>query len=372
MIFYPGKTLGILGGGQLGRMLCLEARRMGYRTVAWTGTSEAKPIEKVADEVILSGFDCSESLKKFCKEVDVATVEFENIPLETLKAVEGEVPLYPNAHAIGTSQHRSREKTFLRENDIPCAPFALVNTLEELQAAYDEIGPKAVLKTAAFGYDGKGQVKITSANQLEEAWESVEGRASVLEGFVEFECEVSVLVASNGEETVCYPVGENAHREHILDYTIVPARVGETSAEQAREIAIRIAKALDYRGLLAVEFFVKEDGKVIVNEMAPRPHNSGHYTQDGCATSQFEQQLRAVCGLTLGSVELLTPTVMLNLLGDMWHPDLNHERIFQDDATFLHLYGKSDASGRRKMGHVNLLGEDSLEKAFALKRDLLC
>ena len=365
--------LGILGGGQLARMLCLDARRMGIRTVVWSGTPTAEPTDGVADVVIKKGFDDEAARAEFCGQVDVATVEFENIPLETLQAVEAAVGLYPSAESIGISQHRSREKTFLSENGIPCAPYALVKTLGELKAAYAEVGPATVLKTAAFGYDGKGQVKITAADQLEAAWESVQGEPSVLEGFVDFQCEVSVLVARGADgECAAFPVAENEHRNHILDLTIVPARVGAETLAAAEATAVQLAEALDYRGLLAVEFFVEKSGRVVVNEMAPRPHNSGHFTMNGCVTSQFEQQLRSVCGLSLGSTELHSETVMVNLLGDMWNPELKVDEIFATEGAKLHLYGKTGLGEHRKLGHVNVIGGTGVEeRARALKEKLL-
>lgn len=366
-------TLGILGGGQLARMLCLDARRMGFRTVVWSGTAEAEPTERVADVLIKKNFEDLQAREDFCSQVDFVTVEFENIPLETLKAVEAVKPLYPSAQSIEVTQHRSREKTFLRENGIPCAPFAFVDSLESLEAAYREIGPVGVLKTAAFGYDGKGQVKLTDASQLKDAWLEVDGQPSVLEGFIDFQCELSVLVArGEGGECRAFAPAENGHRHHMLDLTIVPARVSGDTIQQAEAIALDLVEKLDYRGLLAVEFFVEKSGRVIVNEMAPRPHNSGHFTMNGCVTSQFEQQLRAVCGLPLGSVEMLSPSVMLNILGDMWTPDLDVDLIFSTEGAKLHLYGKSDPGERRKMGHVNFVGEgDLVARAEGLKGRLL-
>jgi 5-(carboxyamino)imidazole ribonucleotide synthase len=327
----------------------------------------------VADLVLKRNFDDVKALGEFCSQVDVATVEFENIPLETLEAVEETVGLYPSAESIGVSQHRSREKTFFREHGIPCAPFMLVNSFAELDVAYEKIGPETVLKTAAFGYDGKGQVKITSVDELEAAWESVEGEPSVLEGFVDFHCEVSVLVARDqGGSCLAFPVAENEHRSHILDLTIVPARVSLETLAEAESIAIRLAEELDYRGLLAVEFFVEKSGRVLVNEMAPRPHNSGHYTMNGCVTSQFEQQIRSVCGFPLGSTELLGDTVMINLLGDMWNPDLKTSEICATEGAKLHLYGKSSLGERRKLGHVNVVGGHDVEaRARQLKKKLL-
>ncbi|YCM45531.1 5-(carboxyamino)imidazole ribonucleotide synthase [Verrucomicrobiaceae bacterium 227] len=366
-------TLGILGGGQLARMLCMDARRMGVRTVVWSGTAEAEPTEGVADVLIKRGFDDAEAQVQFCQAVDFVTVEFENIPLETLREVEAAVPLYPSARSIEITQHRSREKAFLQENGIRCAPFAFVDSLEALKSAYAEIGPQCVLKTAAFGYDGKGQVRLSSADQLEEAWTAVDGLPSVLEGFIDFQCEISVLVA-RGEDGKClaFPPAENGHRHHMLDLTIVPARVSEATLAEAGAIALELVEKLDYRGLLAVEFFVEKSGRVIVNEMAPRPHNSGHFTMNACVTSQFEQQLRAVCGLPLGSVEMLSPSVMLNVLGDMWTPELDTGAIVATEGAKLHLYGKSDPGERRKMGHINFVGPgDLVQRAERLKGLLL-
>jgi len=366
-------TLGILGGGQLARMLCMDARRMGVRTIVWSGTAEAEPTEGVADVLIKKGFDDAGARRLFCDAADFVTVEFENIPLETLREVEAAVPLYPSARSIEITQHRSREKAFLREHGIPCAPFAFVDSLEGLRSAYAEIGPRCVLKTAAFGYDGKGQVKLTSADQLEEAWLSVDGQPSVLEGFIDFQCEISVLVA-RGEDGGClvFPPAENEHRHHMLDLTIVPARVPEATLAEAKSIAAQLVEMLDYRGLLAVEFFVEQSGRVIVNEMAPRPHNSGHFTMNACVTSQFEQQLRAVCGWPLGSVEMLSPSVMLNVLGDMWNPELDTGGIVATEGAKLHLYGKSDPGERRKMGHINFVGSgDLVRRAGELKATLL-
>ncbi len=366
-------TLGILGGGQLARMLCMDARRMGVRTVVWSGTAEAEPTEGVADVLIKRSFDDAGARDQFCEAVDFVTVEFENIPLETLREVESLVPLYPSARSIEITQHRSREKAFLRENEIPCAPFSFVDSLEGLQAAYAGIGPQCVLKTAAFGYDGKGQVKLTAADQVEAAWLAVGGQPSVLEGFIDFQCEISVLVARGADgRCLAFPPAENEHRHHMLDLTIVPARVSDATLDEAKAIALELVEKLDYRGLLAVEFFVEKSGRVIVNEMAPRPHNSGHFTMNACVTSQFEQQLRAVCGLPLGSVEMLSPSVMLNLLGDMWNPELETHAIVATSGAKLHLYGKSDPGERRKMGHINFVGPgDLVQKAGELKARLL-
>lgn len=373
-VFPPGSVIGIIGGGQLGRMFCQSARRMGYRTLVWTGGLEA-PAMVVADEAIDLPFDSPDALADFVSRVQVATVEFENIPRETLTAVASAIPLHPSPDAVATCQHREREKTFLRAHGIPCADFEVVSSSSELEAALRRIGTPAVLKTAAFGYDGKGQRKLEGGEDPAEIWRDFEavGRA-VLETFIPFERELSVMVARDAEgNVVTYDPAENRHRHHILDVSIVPARIAPGVAAEARSIAEGVTVALDYRGIMGVEFFQLPDGTLLVNEMAPRPHNSGHHTLDACATSQFEQQVRAVCGLPLGSARLLSPVVMLNLLGDMWCDESTPPDwlpLFRDPECFLHLYGKRRAIGRRKMGHANFTGAEigsCLSRAEALK-----
>jgi 5-(carboxyamino)imidazole ribonucleotide synthase len=370
----PDTLIGIIGGGQLGRMFCMEARRMGFRTLVWTGGVEA-PARIVADEILHEPFDSREALAEFTSEVEVASVEFENIPVDTLAAVAEKIALHPSPEIVGICQNREREKTFLRTNGIPCAAFEVVTSAAELASGLRRVGTPAVLKTAAFGYDGKGQVKISPDDDPEAIWRAFDAPRGVLEQFIDFERELSVMVAGDGRghfET--YDPAENRHRHHVLDVSIVPARVDATIAVDARALARRVAEALGYRGILGVEFFQLADGSLLVNEMAPRPHNSGHHTLDACVTSQFEQQIRAICGLPLGSTRLLSPVVMLNLLGDMWSegthaPDW--EPVFADRCAALHLYGKHHARGRRKMGHVNFLGddlEDCLRRAETLKR----
>ncbi|RYD26501.1 MAG: 5-(carboxyamino)imidazole ribonucleotide synthase [Verrucomicrobiaceae bacterium] len=366
----PGCTVGVIGGGQLGRMLALAARRMGVRTLIWTGGLEAPAVE-VADEVIDAAFDDPSALERFCRTATVATVEFENIPLATLETVAAGIPLHPSPAAIATCQNREREKNFLRQHDIPCTWFAVVGSAPELAMAMKELGGPGVLKTADFGYDGKGQIKLDGTEDAETVWAQFDAPRAVLEAFVPFERELSVMVARGADgQSVTYDPAENRHRHHILDISIVPARISPAVALEASAIARRIAEALDYRGILGVEFFLKEDGSLLVNEMAPRPHNSGHHTLDACATSQFEQQLRAVLGLPLGSPRLLSPVVMLNLLGDFWPDETTSPDwlpLFQDGEALLHLYGKRRATGRRKMGHANFLGPDALERAEKMK-----
>lgn len=377
-VFFPldrQQVVGVIGGGQLGRMLALAARRMGVRSVVWTGGLEAPAVE-VADMVIDLPFDDPLALEEFCQTATVATVEFENIPIRTLQGVSEKIALFPSPEAVGICQNREREKNFLRANGIPCAPFWVVDTLADLTAAMAELAGPGVLKTAAFGYDGKGQLKITGTETPADVWEKFGKERAVLEGWVPFEKEISVMVVRSPQgEIRTYDPAENRHREHILDVSIVPARIPAEVAEEARKLAGTVAAALDYRGILGVEFFVNADGSLIVNEMAPRPHNSGHHTIDACACSQFEQQLRVVLGLPMGSTKLVSPCVMLNLLGDFWPGETeppDWAPLLETPGAILHLYGKRRAIGMRKMGHVTLLGTDALEKAEALKAGWLC
>lgn len=365
-------VLGVIGGGQLGLMLVMAARRMGVKTVVWTGGHEAPAMEQ-ATHVVDLPFDDPAALETFCQIATVATVEFENIPGSTLGRVAAQLPLHPSPQAVTICQNREREKTFLREQGIPCTPFAMVTSADELAVAMVELGP-GMLKTADFGYDGSGQIRVRGDEDPAEIWLQFAAPKGVYEQWVAFEMEVSVMVARGADgDCVCYPVVENVHRDQILDLTMVPARISEVVAVKAAELAQRIALAMDYRGIMGVEFFVKPDGEIYVNEMAPRPHNSGHYTMDACVTSQFEQQLRATIGVSLGSTQLLSPVVMLNLLGDLWPGETvapDWQPLFADGKTALHLYGKAKASLRRKMGHANILGdsvEDAQARAVAMK-----
>ncbi|MEO7100891.1 MAG: 5-(carboxyamino)imidazole ribonucleotide synthase [Luteolibacter sp.] len=373
----PKCVVGVIGGGQLGRMIALAARRLGVRIVIWTGGLEAPAVE-CADEVIDLPFDDPEALQDFCNRVTVSTVEFENIPCHTLEKVAKCTGLFPSPYAICICQNREREKNFLRENNIPHTWYAVISSAADLAAAMKELDGPSVLKTADFGYDGKGQLKLEGNEDPEKIWAAFDAPRAVLEAWVPFEKELSVMAARGADGvTVTYDPAENRHRHHILDVSIVPARVSPAVALEAAAIARRVAEALDYRGILGVEFFLKSDGTLLVNEIAPRPHNSGHHTLDACATSQFEQQLRAVIGLPLGSTRLLSPVVMLNLLGDMWPEEMTAPDwlpLFKDGEASLHLYGKRHARGRRKMGHANFLGrtvEDALARAEAMKETWL-
>jgi 5-(carboxyamino)imidazole ribonucleotide synthase len=373
----PPATIGILGGGQLGRMLALEARRSGYRVAVFTDERPGCPAGLLADIEINADYGDASALAHFLSKVDVVTAEFENIPDACLQAVEAVKPLRPSRKAIYTTQHREREKLFLRDQGIACADFRIVETLAELEDAAQQLGRPCVIKTAAFGYDGKGQAKVNADTDLATAWQAFEGHHAVVEQWIPFACEISVVGARSVDGRMAvHGVLENQHAHHILDLTIAPARVSSDIADQALELWEAVAVGLDYIGTMAVEMFVTAEGRVLVNEIAPRPHNSGHYTIDACRTNQFQQQMRAICGLTLGDPTQHSPSVMINLLGDVWpaestHPDwspvLNHPRAK------LHLYGKAAARAKRKMGHINVLGdtlEEALESAQEIKTRL--
>ena len=373
----PPATIGILGGGQLGRMLTLEARRSGYRVAIFTDEKPGCPAGQWADAEFNADYTDQSALERFLSRVDVVTVEFENIPDACLQIVETMKPLRPGRKAIHTTQHREREKLFLRDQGIACADFRIVKDLVELEQAVAELGRPCVIKTAAFGYDGKGQCKVNADTDLADAWKAFEGHHAVVEQWVPFVCEVSVVGARGVDGRMAvHGVVENQHAHHILDLSISPARVEPAIVDQALELWEAVATGLDYVGTMAVEMFVTAEGRVLVNEIAPRPHNSGHYTIDACFTNQFQQQQRAVCGLPLGDASQHTPAVMVNLLGDIWptpltHPDwssvLNHPRAK------LHLYGKREARARRKMGHFTVLGDtidEALKDALAIRQAL--
>jgi 5-(carboxyamino)imidazole ribonucleotide synthase len=367
-VFLPGSTIGVMGGGQLGRMFAVAARRMGYRIHTFS-PEEDSPTGQLADREVAAAFDDEEAVRDFAKHVDVLTFEFENIPAQSIAWAASECVVRPSGDILHICQNRLREKEFLTRAGIPSVPFAPVSTAAELASAIEQIGLPAVLKTAAFGYDGKGQRRIDDASDADEAWTACGAQPSVLEGWIEFEKEISVIIARGSDAaTSTFSVCENMHTRHILDVTVVPARITRAVAEDAREIAERIAAGLNLVGVLAVEMFLRTDGTLLVNELAPRPHNSGHFSFDACVTSQFEQQLRAVCGLPLGSSRLLRPVAMANLLGDLWsagEPDWRAAAAFP--FVKLHLYGKTQPKPGRKMGHLIGFGED-VEEALAMVR----
>lgn len=361
----PGSTIGVLGSGQLGRMFTIAARRMGYRVHTFSPDQDT-PTGQVADVEITASYDDLDAVRSFAQNVSAVTFEFENVPASTVAAVAEFAPVRPGGEVLHITQHRLREKTFLFDAGLPVTPFRRIQSLDELAQAATELGLPAVLKTAGFGYDGKGQFTIRSAGQLTEAWESIGEQEAVLEAFIPFEREVSLVAARSEDGSfVHYGLVENRHTNHILDLTIAPARVDIRVEREAIEIGRTILEKLDVIGVLCVEFFIKGDGTLLINELAPRPHNSGHFTVDANVASQFEQQLRAVCGLPLGSVQQLTPAVMGNLLGDLWddgEPDWAAATSISNVK--LHLYGKLAARPGRKMGHLTAVAS-STEKALA-------
>ncbi len=363
---FPGATIGVLGSGQLGRMFAIAARRMGYRVHTFSPDNDT-PTGQVADLEVQAAYDDLDAVREFARNVAVVTFEFENVPAATAEAAAQFAPVRPAGAVLHVTQQRLREKTFLSRAGFPVTPFVAVHSLADLEAGLQKLGCPAVLKTAGWGYDGKGQFKISLGREAAKAWRSVNTGEAVLEAFVDFEREVSVVAARGIDGSMAaFPVIENAHRNHILDLSCCPARISEELARKAVEIARGVLESLDCVGVLCVEFFVTRDGGLLINELAPRPHNSGHLTIDACTTSQFEQQLRAICGLPLGATELLRPAAMANLLGDIWtdrEPDWLGACELNDVK--LHLYGKLQPRPGRKMGHLTALAADS---ATALAR----
>ena len=370
----PGATVGILGDGQLGRMLALAARAMGYRIAVFGPGGTDAPAAQVADTVFTAAYDDIAAVQRFAQAVSVVTFEFENIAVEAAEAAAQFVPVRPSGAVLHTTQNRLREKTFLRDHGFPVTPFAALTDVSELPAAVAAIGLPAVLKTAGFGYDGKGQRIVSTPQELAAAYtELTAGEAVplILEAFVTYAFEMSVVAArGTGGTFVAYPPVRNDHSHHILDVTTAPAPgLSPVLAAEAEHITRGVLEALDVIGVLCVEFFVTMDGRLIINELAPRPHNSGHWTIEGAEISQFEQQLRAVCGLPLGATVLRTGgAAMANLLGDVWETaSPNWPAALAFPGLHLHLYGKSEARPGRKMGHLTVVA-DSPEKAAALVR----
>ncbi len=360
----PGGTIGVLGSGQLGRMLAIAARQMGYRVHVYS-PSEATPTGQVADREFVGGYTDLEKVREFAASVDVVTYEFENVPEATATACAEIVAVRPNPYTLQVAQNRILEKTTLAAAGLPVTPFRPIRSLHDLEAAVAELGRPSVLKSAESGYDGKGQVKIYAETDLASAYAEIGNVEAVLEQFVAFEREVSVVGARGTDGTfVHYGVIENEHVDHILDMSIAPQTL--PVSEQAIEIARGVFETLDVVGTLCVEFFVTEDNSVLINEIAPRPHNSGHLTIDGCVTNQFEQQLRAICGLPLGSTRFHAPTVMVNLLGDLWeNGEPNWGAALAFAGVHLHLYGKGEARIGRKMGHLTAVA-NSIENAKSI------
>ncbi len=363
----PGAVLGILGGGQLGRMFTIAARTMGYQVMVLDPDPQS-PAGQMADVHIQADYIDHGAIKKLGATCAAVTTEFENVPAASLIELSRYCRVAPNSDAVAIVQDRSREKSWLREQGFRTAPFALINDLNDLERAASETGFPAILKVSRFGYDGKGQFRIGSITELKAAYAKLNAAPCVLEGLVSLDCEVSVVLARNDSgASACFPVGENHHHNGILSMTIVPARVSNKLAGQAQAQARSVADKLDYVGTLGVEFFVS-NGRLLVNEIAPRPHNSGHYTLDACVTDQFEQQVRALCGLPLGDARLLSPVVMVNLLGDVWRPEPDWNTLLTHPSIKLHLYGKTEARPGRKMGHYNCLGH-TLEASLKLAEE---
>lgn len=354
----PGATLGILGGGQLGRMFTIAARTMGYRVMV-LDPDGASPAGQMADAHVQADYADHAALKQLGAVCAAVTTEFENVPAASLIELASHCRVSPGAAAVAIVQDRSHEKSWLADNGFATAPFALVYSEGDLDAALADTGTPALLKVSRFGYDGKGQARVGTLEEARAAFREFGGQPCVLEGFVELEREVSVVLArDDAGECALFPVAENRHDNGILDLSIVPARVPDSLAAQARDTARAVADRLGYVGVMAVEFFVA-GGRLMVNEIAPRPHNSGHYTLDACVTDQFEQQVRALCGLPLGDPRLLSPVVMVNLLGDRWRNGGPHwGALLAHPAIKLHLYGKQAARPGRKMGHFNVLDAD--------------
>ena len=348
----PGATIGILGGGQLGRMAAVAAAQLGYKCHIYSPDADA-PAKEVSAASTTAAYEDIKAARAFADAVDVVTFEFENVPDDTLAAISEIAPVRPSVDALHVSQDRKIEKTFLNDHGIGTAPWAPVDEAADLENAADKTGLPAILKTSRFGYDGKGQVRVNSADQLAAAWVSIGNAPAVLEGFVDFEREISVIVARGFDGTAqSYVAVDNVHRDHILFTTTAPSTVDDDIADKACDIAGQVAAALDLVGLLAVEMFVLRDGTVLVNEIAPRPHNSGHWTLDACGVSQFEQFIRAVAGLPLGDPDRHSDAVMTNLIGDeadAW------AALAAEAGACLHLYGKAESRPGRKMGHVTRL-----------------
>lgn len=357
----PGATLGMLGGGQLGRMFTVAARTMGYHVIVLDPDPES-PAGKFATDHVCAEYGDPSALEYLARTCAAITTEFENVPAVVLEQLAISCVVRPGAKAVSITQNRIHEKAFLREFSFPAVKFAVVRNEAELEVALHFTGLPALLKVSRFGYDGKGQARVSNREEARAAWDLMEGEPCVLEELLTLEAEISVVLARGADgQMATFPVAENVHCDGILDLSIVPARVSTAVQREAVALAETIAERLEYVGVLAVEFFVLAGGQLVVNEIAPRPHNSGHYTLDACITSQFEQQVRALCGLPLGPTRLLTPAVMVNLLGDLWSPtggEPDWGAALSDPRIKLHLYGKRSPRPGRKMGHYTCVDEN--------------
>lgn len=364
----PGKTIGVLGGGQLGRMLAQAATRLGYRVHVYEPAANC-PAGAISHKEVNAPYEDTAALTAFAKECDVVTYEFENVPATPLQAIESVTMLRPHWGVLETTQNRSREKRWLRDNQFPHAKFSEVAAGGDVAAGLRGVGLPCVVKTADFGYDGKGQLQVMTEADIPAVVKKFADQAVVIEQFIDFACEVSAIVARSPNAAVrVFPVAENIHANHILDFSIVPARVAPAVAAAAEKLARLIAEKINLVGVMGVELFVTKSGEVLVNELAPRTHNSGHWTLDACMTSQFEQQVRAICGLPLGAVTQLSPVVMVNILGDAWaNGEPRWDTLLAQPNVRLHLYGKAEARPGRKMGHFTVTARDA-DMALELAR----
>ena len=358
----PGHVLGVLGGGQLGRMFALAARRMGYRVHVFS-TEPDSPAGQVSDVEIAADYDDVDALRAFAGGVDVVTFEFENVPMDAVDTVEAITPVRPSGVALHTAQDRIREKTFLADHSFPTAEFQAAASPGELEEAVRLIGTPAVVKTTAFGYDGKGQYRVNALTDLTTVSSAIGHQLAVVEPLLDLKAEISVIGARTVDgSTAMYPPFENRHRDHILDITSIPANVPDHITSRASDIVRAILEELQYVGVLCAEFFITTDDQLLVNELAPRPHNSGHLTIEAAATSQFEQQVRAICGLPLGSPDPVRPSAMANLLGELWvDGEPNWTAAARVPGVSLHLYGKSQLRPGRKMGHLTAVAGSAAE-----------
>lgn len=366
----PPAMLGILGGGQLGRMFAVAARRMGYHVMVLDPDAGA-PAAAFADVHLCAAFDDEQALRQMGQRCAAITTEFENVSAEAMQLLATLTHVAPSAKCVAIAQDRIAEKGWINRAGLPTTPWLVVHTAATLQGGLADYLP-GILKTARFGYDGKGQQRVETAEEARAAFAALDGQVCVLEKRQTLKMEISVIVArSSAAQIEVFPVAENSHRDGILDISLVPARIATAQAERARTMACQLADALDYVGVLAVEFFVLDDDALIINEIAPRPHNSGHFSLDACLTDQFQQQVRTLCGLLPGKTDLLSPVAMVNLLGDLWPPqgEPHWDVLMEAPNVHLHLYGKAEARPGRKMGHFNVLAGDS-EAALAQARAL--
>jgi 5-(carboxyamino)imidazole ribonucleotide synthase len=374
-VIEPGSTLGVFGGGQLGRMFTHAAQRLGYRVIVFTDEIDA-PASQVAQDTVQADYQDPTAIRRFAQMVDCITLEFENIPLEAVARASEIVPVRPGSQVLSVSQHRIREKTTLSQAGFPVTPFREMRDVHEVMPTAEAFGWPLIIKTTSWGYDGKGQRKVASQMQANDALEMLGPEPVIAEKWIPFAAEASVLVArSPAGELATYPLMTNVHSNHILDVTTCPPTGMLRAVEpKALEIAKGVAELLQLEGLLCVEFFVTEGGDLMINEIAPRPHNSGHLTIEACRTSQFEQQVRAICNLPLGDTSLIQPAAMANLLGDVWGDDKpNFLAALKEPAAYLHLYGKHSARTGRKMGHLTVLGhtpELAAEKATSIREHM--